>query len=151
DEPAGETRAGFFVARIGGIRQAGYPSPFPRNTKSGAVGGALIAKKCRVCGVEFTTKYTVKIYCSRRCNVAAWKKANPERLREHREKDRLRRKNKTLCKVYFSKCKDCGSPFSARYRRLKCESCREANKTRCCKWCSKAFGPSSKKGRLLFF
>jgi endogenous inhibitor of DNA gyrase (YacG/DUF329 family) len=42
-------------------------------------------RKCPVCGKEFETKNTKKIYCSQSCNFKSWDKKNP-RVRKEEKK-----------------------------------------------------------------
>lgn len=75
-----------------------------------------IIRNCAQCGVDFAQPSGApeKMYCTRRCNVAAWRARNPDRNQEHRAKERA----KADC---VRKCLECGGAVDRR-KRL-CRSC----------------------------
>jgi endogenous inhibitor of DNA gyrase (YacG/DUF329 family) len=49
---------------------------------------------CKHCGTAFNTPYNFKIYCSRKCKLADWKRQNPEKWAMLRAKEALKAKEK---------------------------------------------------------
>lgn len=93
---------------------------------------------CAQCGGEVvrTGRHAPKIYCSRRCNLAAWKVRNPEQHRanickeadKNRQASALRRSQKVVApKAPRAKhCRTCGQVVDKHAQR--CAKCREMAK-----------------------
>jgi 5-methylcytosine-specific restriction endonuclease McrA len=73
---------------------------------------------CRHCGDEFVPLKSTAMYCTKRCKHAAWRSANPERWREHRQADN--RKRHPCSAVFAGYCRECGGAFVSRRERPFC-------------------------------
>lgn len=83
----------------------------------------LQSKNCVECNTQFQPVRKSRIYCSKKCVVASWKKNNKEKAKEHRrksekkrvkkkrskDKERVIRMREIINKIKIEKgCSDCG-------------------------------------------
>lgn len=87
------------------------------------------AMACAHCGQPFAAPNVGAVYCGKRCKVAAWRAANPERWQALTERSAQRQKLKPtpaprVCSIWCGYCEKCGVAFVARLKRKLCsESC----------------------------
>lgn len=109
------------------------------------------ATNCAHCGQPFTPSKVGAMYCSRRCNLAAWRAANPERLVEL--------KHRRVSSVHAGYCVTCGSAYVSRFPRKycgpKCEPkavyVSQAPESKVCKGCGKSFATEYTGGKMAGF
>lgn len=81
----------------------------------------LAARDCLQCGQQFAPlKVSHTSYCSRRCKTEHWRRRNPEKSAEQRERAALKPHPQTVCSVSFNECKACGKHWTARRRKAHC-------------------------------
>lgn len=86
-------------------------------------GVKMDATRCGHCGEGFTAPHVGAIYCSNRCKLAAWKKANPDRHKA------LPSNQPKACAVFAGYCEQCGGAFVARRERRWCSAACERKQT----------------------
>lgn len=109
------------------------------------------AANCTHCGEPMPGKMAGSMYCSNRCKLAAWKKANRQRWAELNSRYPLG----GYCSYYAKHCEHCGAAFGSRRMRKFCsEKCERASwyathpaastapEMRVCPICRREFAPS---------
>lgn len=110
---------------------------------------------CAHCGAGFSTSRNTKIYCSRKCNHAAWLLRNIEKHKAHREAERDKPQN--YSRVSFNQCATCGVLFIAsRKKKYCCDECKPKHKyeyvsiapqVKACVLCGREYRPKKTGGR----
>lgn len=77
---------------------------------------------CDHCGSEFVTTKSVKIYCSRKCNHAAFVARHPDKVaaQRDREREKARAARELLTPVVLNECSTCGRSFYWRKKKARC-------------------------------
>lgn len=101
-------------ACAGELKAKGYCLRHYRQWQRGGVKND--ATCCAHCGESMVGKVAGSMYCSKRCKLAQWKKANPER---HKALPSAQRK---ISAIYAGYCKQCGAAFVSRRERKYCSS-----------------------------
>lgn len=87
------------------------------------------ATVCAHCGAPFKPENNAAMYCSKKCKVSAWIKANPDKHQQHRQhaKDNISKKRITgfagqYCKVHAGHCLQCSKAFVSNKAKKFCSS-----------------------------
>ena len=106
---------------------------------------------CVFCSKAFIARVAVpQIYCSRRCNRAAFISRNPERELVFRSRQlaaaraRTKARNGTISWVHL--CDGCGSAYARGKNAKYCQSCKTRSRVRtsACMWCAGAYVASKR-------
>lgn len=81
--------------------------------------------QCAGCGKPFTPTQADSMYCAKKCKTAAWKKTNPERMKELRAREQSKRPEAMLCAYFAKHCERCGRAGGGRRDWRLCGSCAE--------------------------
>ena len=118
---------------------------------------------CAHCGAGFVAHQKNKIYCSRKCNHAAWIQRSPDASTKHRERQAKKAKAKKdiepkFTRITFNVCVNCSKLFVSKRAALYC--CKECSPqsvdagskmndlaSRKCATCGKSCGYSFGRGR----
>jgi 5-methylcytosine-specific restriction endonuclease McrA len=73
---------------------------------------------CSICEAGFESLFEGAMYCSGRCKTVGWKRANPDRARELRNREKPR-----LCAYFTGYCGDCGCALGGRKAVRRCAPC----------------------------
>lgn len=77
---------------------------------------------CVHCNISLGHSFQAKTYCGNACKLAAWKAANPEKLksRNARYQAKVGARPPTLCVVYAGYCESCRRPHVSKRKRRYC-------------------------------
>lgn len=143
-------RLGCAASGCEGVHKAqGYCLRHYRQWQRGGV--KTDATHCAYCGSEFTPSQAGALYCAKRCKLAAWKAANPERFKA------LPSNQRKVSAIYAGHCKTCGAAFVSRRERTYCGAACEPSTPRPrvsvapeqkeCRACGKTYRPTFTGGR----
>lgn len=113
---------------------------------------------CTHCGTGYESASALPtLYCSNKCKVAAWAKANPDRHAESRKRaatNKVREAQPSYSKVFFNTCRVCGKHWTGKTSSAVCgykchtvEVFRSAAKEVSCIDCGAVFCPTYEASR----
>lgn len=109
---------------------------------------------CAHCGAGFVTSVKNKIYCSRKCNHAAWVLRNADKHKANREEEKA--KAHKFSRVTFNSCVACGAAFTSMRKKKYCSAaCKPkspwasvAPVVKTCARCGSKYAPAKTGGRV---